>query len=161
MMTSYIRPGGVWRDTVPEFEPALRDFLNYFPAKVDDYERILTENPLWIDRTQGIGFISAEDAIRYGCSGPVLRGSGVNWDIRKAIPYSSYDHFEFDVPLGQHGDVYDRYMVRIQEMRQSVRIVQQALDRQIGRASCRESVDQGGWGQHSESRTDSRRTRMR
>jgi NADH-quinone oxidoreductase subunit D len=128
MMTSYIRPGGLWRDIVPEFEPALRDFLNYFPAKVDDYERILTENPLWIDRTQGIGFISAEDAIRYGCSGPVLRGSGVNWDIRKAIPYSSYDHFEFDVPLGQHGDVYDRYMVRIQEMRQSVRIIQQAID---------------------------------
>jgi len=128
MMTSYIRPGGLWRDIVPEFEPALRDFLNYFPAKVDDYERILTENPLWIDRTQGIGFISAEDAIRYGCSGPVLGGSGVNWDIRKAIPYSSYDHFEFDVPLGQHGDVYDRYMVRIQEMRQSVRIIQQAID---------------------------------
>ena len=128
MITSYIRPGGLWRDIVPEFEPALRDFLNYFPAKVDDYERILTENPLWIDRTQGIGFISAEDAIRYGCSGPVLRGSGVNWDIRKAIPYSSYDHFEFDVPLGQHGDVYDRYMVRIQEMRQSVRIIQQAID---------------------------------
>ena len=117
MMTSYIRPGGLWRDIVPEFEPALRDFLNYFPAKVDDYERILTENPLWIDRTQGIGFISAEDAIRYGCSGPVLRGSGVNWDIRKAIPYSSYDHFEFDVPLGQHGGVspHCAYL----EMRQS------------------------------------------
>ncbi|NLE50500.1 MAG: NADH-quinone oxidoreductase subunit D [Chloroflexi bacterium] len=129
MMTSYFRPGGVWRETVPEFEPAVRDFLNYFPAKIDDYERILTENPLWLDRTQGVGFISAEDAIRYGCSGPTLRGSGVNWDIRKAMPYSSYEDFEFDVPVGQHGDVYDRYMVRIQEMRQSVRIVQQALDR--------------------------------
>ena len=129
MMTSYFRPGGVWRETVPEFEPAVRDFLNYFPAKIDDYERILTENPLWLDRTQGAGFISAEDAIRYGCSGPTLRGSGVNWDIRKAMPYSSYEDFEFDVPVGQHGDVYDRYMVRIQEMRQSVRIVQQALDR--------------------------------
>ena len=129
MMTSYFRPGGVWRDIVPEFEPAVRDFLSYFPSRIDDYERILTDNPLWRDRTQGIGFISAEDAIRYGCSGPTLRGSGVNWDIRKAIPYSSYDDFEFDVPLGQHGDVYDRYMVRIQEMRQSVRIVQQAIDR--------------------------------
>lgn len=129
MMTSYFRPGGVWRDIVPEFEPAVRDFLSFFPARIDDYERILTENPLWRDRTQGIGFISAEDAIRYGCSGPTLRGSGVNWDIRKAIPYSSYDDFEFDVPLGQHGDVYDRYMVRVQEMRQSVRIVQQAIDR--------------------------------
>ncbi len=129
MMTTYIRPGGVWRDTVPEFEPAVRDFLSYFPARIDEYERILTENPLWRDRTQGIGFISAEDAIRYGCSGPTLRGSGVNWDIRKAIPYSSYEDFEFDVPLGQHGDVYDRYMVRIEEMRQSVRIIQQAIDR--------------------------------
>ncbi|MEL7673400.1 MAG: NADH dehydrogenase (quinone) subunit D [Chloroflexota bacterium] len=129
MMTSYFRPGGVWRDVVPEFEPAVRDFLNYFPARIDEYERILTENPLWLDRTQGIGFISAEDAIRYGCSGPTLRGSGVNWDIRKAMPYSSYDDFEFDVPLGQHGDVYDRYMVRVQEMRQSVRIIQQAIDR--------------------------------
>lgn len=129
MMTTYIRPGGVWRDTVPEFEPAVRDFLSYFPARIDEYERILTENPLWRDRTQGIGFISAEDAIRYGCSGPTLRGSGVNWDIRKAIPYSSYEDFEFDVPLGQHGDVYDRYMVRIEEMRQSIRIVQQAIDR--------------------------------
>src|SRR5690554_1697052 len=129
MMTSYFRPGGVWRETVPEFEPAVRDFLNYFPAKIDDYECILTENPLWLDRMQGVGFISAEDAIRYGCSGPTLRGSGVNWDIRKAMPYSSYEDFEFDVPVGQHGDVYDRYMVRIQEMRQSVRIVQQALDR--------------------------------
>jgi len=129
MMTSYFRPGGVWRDTVPEFEPALRDFLNYFPPRIDEYERILTENPLWLDRTQGIGFISAEDAIRHGCSGPTLRGSGVNWDIRKAIPYSSYDDFEFDIPLGQHGDVYDRYMVRVQEMRQSVRIIQQAIDR--------------------------------
>ncbi len=129
MMTTYIRPGGVWRDTVPEFEPAVRDFLSYFPARIDEYERILTENPLWRDRTQGIGFISAEDAIRYGCSGPTLRGSGVNWDIRKAIPYSSYEDFEFDIPLGQHGDVYDRYMVRIEEMRQSIRIIQQAIDR--------------------------------
>lgn len=129
MMTTYIRPGGVWRDTVPEFEPAVRDFLSYFPARIDEYERILTENPLWRDRTQGVGFISAEDAIRYGCSGPTLRGSGVNWDIRKAIPYSSYEDFEFDIPLGQHGDVYDRYMVRIEEMRQSIRIIQQAIDR--------------------------------
>lgn len=132
MMTSYFRPGGVWRDTVPEFEPALRDFLAYFPARIDEYERILTQNPLWLDRTQGIGFLSAEDAIRLGCSGPTLRGSGVNWDIRKAIPYSSYQDFEFDVPLGQHGDVYDRYMVRIEEMRQSVRIAQQAIDRLPG-----------------------------
>jgi NADH-quinone oxidoreductase subunit D len=128
MMTSYIRPGGLWRDVPSEFEPVLRDFLDYFPPKIDDYEKLLTDNPLWLDRTQGIGFISADDAIRLGCTGPTLRGSGVNWDIRKAMPYSSYEQFEFDVPLGQHGDVYDRYAVRIEEMRQSVRIIRQALD---------------------------------
>ena len=86
-------------------------FLTISRRKIDDYEELLTENPLWMDRTQGIGFISAEDAIALGCTGPVLRGSGVNWDIRKAMPYSGYEHFEFDVPLGQHGDVYDRYLV--------------------------------------------------
>jgi len=128
MMSTYFRPGGLWRDVPEEFEPAVRDFISYFPARLDDYERLLTDNPLWLDRTQGIGFLSAQDAIALGCSGPVLRGSGVNWDIRKAIPYSSYEHFEFDVPLGQHGDVYDRYLIRVEEMRQSLRIVQQALD---------------------------------
>jgi NADH-quinone oxidoreductase subunit D len=128
MMSTYFRPGGVWRDLTAEFEPAVRDFIKYFPPKVDDYEKLLTDNPLWLDRTQGIGYLSAEDAIKLGCTGPTLRGSGVNWDIRKAIPYSGYENFDFDVPLGQHGDVYDRYMVRIAEMRQSLRIVQQALD---------------------------------
>ncbi|MBN1678761.1 MAG: NADH dehydrogenase (quinone) subunit D [Anaerolineae bacterium] len=128
MMSTYFRPGGIWRDVPAEFEPAVRDFLDYFPAKIDDYERLLTNNPLWLDRTQGIGFMSADDAIRLGCTGPTLRGSGVNWDIRKALPYSGYENFEFDVPTGQHGDVYDRYFVRIQEMRQSLRIVRQALD---------------------------------
>ncbi|MBI5961769.1 MAG: NADH-quinone oxidoreductase subunit D [Chloroflexi bacterium] len=129
MMSTYFRPGGVWRDVPAEFEPAVRDFINYFPPRVDDYEKLLTNNPLWLDRTQGIGFISADDAIRYGCSGPTLRGSGVNWDIRKALPYSGYENFDFDVPLGQHGDVYDRYLIRIEEMRQSLRIVEQALDK--------------------------------
>jgi len=129
MMTSYIRPGGLWRDVPPEFEPAVRDFLEYFPAKIDDYEALLTSNPLWLDRTQGIGFISAEDAIKLGCTGPTLRGSGVNFDIRKMMPYSGYEQFEFDVPVGQHGDIYDRYLCRVQEMRQSLRIIKQALDR--------------------------------
>jgi NADH-quinone oxidoreductase subunit D len=128
MMSTYFRPGGLWRDVTAEFEPAVRDFIKYFPPKVDDYEKLLTDNPLWLDRTQGIGYISAEDAIKLGCTGPTLRGSGVNWDIRKALPYSGYETFDFDVPLGQHGDVYDRYVVRIEEMRQSLRIVQQALD---------------------------------
>lgn len=127
MMSTYFRPGGLWRDVPEEFELAVRDFISYFPARVDDYERLLTDNPLWLDRTQGIGFLSAQDAVALGCTGPTLRGSGVNWDIRKAIPYSSYEHFEFDVPLGQHGDVYDRYLIRVEEMRQSLRIVQQAM----------------------------------
>jgi NADH-quinone oxidoreductase subunit D len=128
MMSTYFRPGGLWRDVPEEFEPAVRDFIDYFPPRLDDYEKLLTANPIWLDRTQGIGFLSADDAIRLGCSGPVLRGSGVNWDIRKALPYSGYENFDFDVPLGQHGDIYDRYLVRMEEMRQSLRIVQQALD---------------------------------
>jgi len=129
MMTSYIRPGGLWRDVPAGFEEAVRDFLNYFPAKVDEYEALLTNNPLWLERTRGIGVISAENAIRWSLTGPSLRGSGVNYDMRKAQPYSSYDHFEFDIPLGQNGDVYDRYLCRVQEMRESLKIVQQALDR--------------------------------
>ncbi len=128
MMSTYFRPGGVWRDVPEEFEPTVRDFIDYFPPRLDDYEKLLTANPIWLDRTQGIGFLSADDAIRLGCSGPTLRGSGVNWDIRKAIPYSGYENFDFDVPLGQHGDIYDRYLCRVEEMRQSLRIVQQALD---------------------------------
>jgi NADH-quinone oxidoreductase subunit D len=127
MMTSYMRPGGVWRDFPPEFLPALEAFLDYFPPRVDDYERLLTNNPLWIDRTQGIGVIEPDKALAWGVSGPSLRGSGVNWDIRKAMPYSGYDQFEFDVPLGEHGDVYDRYYVRVREMRESVKIIRQAI----------------------------------
>jgi NADH-quinone oxidoreductase subunit D len=132
MMSTYFRPGGLWRDVPDEFEPAVRDFIDYLPPRIDDYEKLLTANPIWLDRTQGIGFLSADDAIRLGCTGPTLRGSGVNWDIRKALPYSSYDHFDFDVPLGQHGDVYDRYLIRVEEMRQSLRVVRQALDNMPG-----------------------------
>lgn len=129
MMSTYFRPGGLWRDVPSEFEAAVRAFLDYFPAKIDDYERLLTNNPLWVDRTEGIGFISADDAIALGLTGPSLRGSGVNWDIRKALPYSSYEDFDFDVPVSAHGDVYDRYLCRMQEMRESLKIVRQAMDR--------------------------------
>ena len=128
MMSTYFRPGGLWRDVPEEFETAVRDFIAYFPAKVDDYEKLLSNNPIWLDRTQGVGFISAEDAIALGCTGPTLRGSGVNWDIRKALPYSGYEQFNFEVPLGMHGDVYDRYIIRVEEMRQSLGVVQQAMD---------------------------------
>jgi NADH-quinone oxidoreductase subunit D len=128
MMGSYIRPGGVWRELRPEFLPTLEAFLEYFPPKIVEYERLLTKNPLWIDRTQGVGILEPDVALSLGVSGPSLRGSGVNWDIRKAKPYSGYEQYEFDVPLGEHGDVYDRYLVRIQEMRQSLRILRQAVD---------------------------------
>ncbi|RMG81117.1 MAG: NADH-quinone oxidoreductase subunit D [Chloroflexi bacterium] len=127
MMGSYIRPGGVWRDLTPEFFDMLDAFLDFFPARVDDYEKLLTKNPIWLDRTQGVGVVEPEVALAWGMTGPSLRGSGVNWDIRKAEPYSGYEQYDFEVPLGEHGDVYDRYLVRIREMRESVRIIQQAL----------------------------------
>ncbi len=127
MMVSYFRPGGLWRDLPAGFEEAVRAFLDHFPEEIREYEGLLTKNPLWIDRTHGIGVISAKDAVAWGVTGPSLRGSGVNWDIRKAIPYSSYDHFEFDVPLAEEGDVYARFWVRVQEMWQSVRIIEQAM----------------------------------
>ena len=128
MMASYFRPGGLWRDVPEEFEPAVRKFLDFFPEKIDDYEALLTRNPIWLERTKGIGAISAEDAIAWGLTGASLRGSGVDWDIRKATPYQGYENYEFEVPLGTHGDVYDRYLCRVQEMRQSLRIVEQAMD---------------------------------
>lgn len=127
MMGSYFRPGGVWRDLPEGFHEAVNDFVAYFPAKIDDYELLLTNNPLWIDRTHGIGVLEPDVALAYGVTGAVLRGSGVNWDIRKAMPYSGYENYDFDVPLGEHGDVYDRYIIRIREMRESLRIIRQAM----------------------------------
>ncbi len=129
MMTSYMRPGGLWRDFPDELYPRLEAFLSDFPEKVDEFERLLTHNPLWIDRTQGVGVIEPDAALAWGVSGPSLRGSGVNWDIRKAMPYSGYENYDFNVPVGQHGDVYDRFYCRILEMRESTKIIQQALKR--------------------------------
>lgn len=129
MMGSYIRPGGVWRDVTDDFIPTLKDFLNYFPAKIDDYETILNTNPIWVDRTQGVGILEPDVALAHGVTGPSLRGSGVNWDIRKAMPYTGYETYDFSVPLGEHGDVYDRYMVRIKEFRESLKILTQAVTR--------------------------------
>ncbi len=128
MMGSYIRPGGLWRNTTDNFLPMLKRFLWYMPRKIDDYQRILTENPIFIERTRNIGVVPPDKAVAWSLTGPALRGSGINFDVRKAIPYSSYDHFEFDIPLGQNGDVYDRYFIRMEEMRQSLRIIQQAMD---------------------------------
>ena len=129
MMTTYIRPGGVWRDVPAEFETAVRHLLKIMPRRIDEYESLLTKNPLFIDRTAGIGKISAEDAINWGLTGATLRGSGVNYDVRKFAPYSGYEQYDFEVPLRTEGDVRARYIVRIGEMRQSVRIIQQAMDK--------------------------------
>ncbi|MDX2162881.1 MAG: NADH dehydrogenase (quinone) subunit D [bacterium] len=127
MMTSYIRPGGVWRDLPEEFLPALQHFVDIFPRRIDDYEALLVNNPIWRDRTEGIGVVEPEEALALGMTGPTLRASGVNWDIRKAQPYSGYENYIFDVPLGEHGDVYDRFYVRMVEFRESLKIIQQAM----------------------------------
>jgi NADH-quinone oxidoreductase subunit D len=116
-------------DLPPGFEDKVQAFLETFPARLQEYEALLTENPLWRQRTVGIGTISREDAIAMGLSGPGLRACGVAYDVRKAHPYSGYERYQFDVPLGKAGDVYDRYMVRMAEMRQSHRIATQALAR--------------------------------
>ena len=129
MMASYFRPGGLWRDIPEEFVPAVRNFLDFFPSRIDDYEALLRENPIFHKRTKGVGVISAEEAIGMGLTGPSLRGSGVNWDIRKAIPYSGYEKYDFEVPVGTEGDVYSRYLCRMEEMRQSLGIIEQGLDR--------------------------------
>ncbi|HLG94413.1 MAG TPA: NADH dehydrogenase (quinone) subunit D [candidate division Zixibacteria bacterium] len=128
MMSSYFRIGGVMEDVPPDFEEKVRAILRDFPDRFDEYEALLTKNKIWQNRTKGVAVISGEDAINCGLSGPSIRGSGVNWDIRKSNPYSSYEKFDFNVPVGQNGDVFDRYIVRIAEMRESLKIVQQALD---------------------------------
>lgn len=128
MNLSYFRIGGVARDLPDGFVEKVREFVNDFPARLRDYETLLTKNKIWLMRTKDVGVISAEDAINYGLSGPSIRGSGVKWDVRKSEPYSSYDEMDFIVPVGQNGDVYDRYIVRLEEMRQSNEIVRQAID---------------------------------
>ncbi|MGD0707738.1 MAG: NADH dehydrogenase (quinone) subunit D [Anaerolineaceae bacterium] len=129
MMTTYFRPGGLWRDVPVEFEQAVRNFLRIFPKRIDEYESLLTKNLLFRDRTRNIGKISAEDCIRYGVTGPILRASGMAYDVRKVRPYSGYEQYDFDIPTRTEGDVYARYLVRMEEMRQSVRIIQQALEK--------------------------------
>ncbi len=128
MMTSYIRIGGVMKDATPEWLGKVRKFIDYLPAKIDEYERLLTHNPIWLDRTQGVGVMTREEAINWSMSGPALRASGVDFDFRKKRPYSGYENFEFDIPVGKNGDVYDRYLMRVEELRQSRRIVAQALN---------------------------------
>ncbi len=127
MMTSYFRPGGVWRDLPAGFEEAVKDFLRQFPRRLQQYEDLLTKNPIYLDRTKGISPITTEQALQYGLTGPLLRATGLALDMRKMQPYSGYEQFDFEIPIGSNGDVYDRYIVRIEEMRQSVRIIEQGL----------------------------------
>ncbi len=128
LMTSYIMPGGLQADLPPGFDQKVREFLRIFPERLGEYHTLLTNNQLWLERTKGVAAISAKDAIAWGCSGPVLRGSGVAWDVRKMFPYAGYEQFDFDIPVGSNGDVYDRYLVRMLEMAESLKIVRQALE---------------------------------
>ncbi len=150
---AYYRPGGVYRDlpdSMPQYQPSkihnaaavkrlnenrqgslldfLEDFTNRFPGFVDEYETLLTDNRIWKQRTVGIGVVSPERALALGFTGPMLRGSGVEWDLRKKQPYEVYDRLDFDIPVGTHGDSYDRYLVRVEELRQSNRIIKQCID---------------------------------
>lgn len=129
MMTTYFRPGGVWRDAPVEFETAVRDFIKIFPKRVDEYEGLLTRNPFLLDRLYGIGKLTKEKALSLGATGPILRSTGVDWDLRKARPYMGYEQYDFNVPVLTEGDNYARYLVRVQEMRESLKIVEQALNK--------------------------------
>ena len=132
MMTTYIRPGGLWRDVPAEFESAVRQFIKILPGRIDEYESLLTKNPLFLERTKGIGVISAEDCTRWAIGGPIARASGVNYDLRKARPYTGYEQVDFNVPTRTEGDIFARYIVRVEEMRESVKILQQAIDKLPG-----------------------------
>jgi NADH-quinone oxidoreductase subunit D len=129
LTTSLTRVGGLMADIPEGWEDGLREFCRTFPSTLDEVDTMFTRNAIWIGRTQDVGAMSREDAINYSLSGPMLRASGVDYDVRKDRPYLDYETYDFDVPVGEHGDIYDRYMVRMEEMRQSTRLLEQALDR--------------------------------
>jgi len=128
LTTHAFRIGGLLYETYDGFEEDVKRFCQDLDKKIAEYEDLLTENRIWVERTRNIGVLSAEEAIDLGVTGPVLRASGVKWDIRKAFPYAAYDKFEFEIPTGRNGDTYDRYLVRMEEMRQSRRIILQAIE---------------------------------
>jgi NADH-quinone oxidoreductase subunit D len=128
MHTRYFQIGGVFEDIPPGWEQKCREFIRIFPERIEQYEALLDQNEIWLSRTRNVGIVPKEQLLDLGVTGPLLRCTGIPWDLRKAMPYSSYDHFDFKVPVGTIGDHYDRYRVRIEEMRQSLRIVEQALD---------------------------------
>ncbi|MGQ9549519.1 MAG: NADH-quinone oxidoreductase subunit D [Roseiflexus sp.] len=129
MMCNYFRFGGVWRDLPPEFMPHLKELMQGLPAFFDEFERLLKENEILLSRTINVGVLPKEVAVSYSVTGPVLRASGIPYDVRRAEPYSVYDELDFDIPIGSVGDVYDRFLIRIEEMRQSYRILQQVIER--------------------------------
>ncbi|MCX8027417.1 MAG: NADH-quinone oxidoreductase subunit D [Thermodesulfovibrionales bacterium] len=129
LTVSYPRIGGVRCDITDGFLEGVGRFIDEFPSRIVEYETLIDKNRIWLQRTKGIGVISGEEAVRWGLTGATLRGSGINYDVRKKMPYDAYDEIEFDVPLGQNGDVYDRYRCRMEEMRQSVRIIQQCIEK--------------------------------
>ncbi|MDD4873991.1 MAG: NADH-quinone oxidoreductase subunit D [Dehalococcoidales bacterium] len=133
---NYMRFGGVSHDIPDKFIPALKKFLKRMPRYIEDYDNLLAQNEILLARTKGIGILPPDKAINCSISGPTLRASGINWDIRKADPYSVYERFDFDIPLGENGDCYDRYRVRIHEMEQSLRIVEQAIEHLPGGSIC-------------------------
>jgi len=128
LTTHAFRIGGLQYETYDGFEKDVKNFLTFVAPKIDEYEELLTTNRIWVERTKGVGILSGQDCIALGVTGPVLRASGVEWDLRKAQPYANYKNFDFEIPVGQNGDTYDRYLVRMAEMRQSLRIIQQAVD---------------------------------
>lgn len=129
MMTTYIRPGGLWRDVPAEFESALRALIKVMPKSIDEYESMLTKNEIFLDRTKGVGVIDIKTCLEWGLTGPTLRGSGMAHDYRKSNPYCGFEQYDFDIPTQTSGDIYGRYLVRVEEMRQSVRIIEQALNK--------------------------------
>ena len=136
LTTSYTRIGGLSRDLPSGFLDGVGRWLERFRSELDEYETLLTKNRIWVDRTKGVGVLSVEDAVELGVSGPNLRASGLEWDLRKTRPYSGYEKYDFEIPIGSKGDVYDRYLVRIEEMRQSVRICQQTIKTMPGGPIC-------------------------
>ena len=129
MTATYFRVGGLAMDLPAGFLERAAKFLDSMPGHLATYEALLTENPIWVARTKGVALLSKQEAIALGATGPLLRGSGVKWDLRKNMPYSGYDQYDFEIPVGEHGDAFDRYLVRMEEMRQAVRICQQAIRR--------------------------------
>ncbi|HSJ28278.1 MAG TPA: NADH dehydrogenase (quinone) subunit D [Acidimicrobiia bacterium] len=129
MNHNFIRPGGLAADLPPGWRQDVREILDTLPGRLGEYDDLLRNNPIWLERTQGVGVITGDECLAYGITGPTLRAAGVDWDLRRAFPYSGIETYEFDVPVGEHGDVYDRYRIRVDEIWESMKIVEQAMDR--------------------------------